>query len=81
VNHGIDELRIQHMAVLGNLDDRAFREAIHVRLEGANAVGKLDGQHRENAIHKVGGITALDGLLVHRRARLDVVGNVRDVDF
>ena len=64
----------------GDFQHGALRQAVHVRLERADAVGELDGQHRQHAVHEVGGVSALDGFLVHRAVRLDVVGNVRDVD-
>ena len=80
VDHGVDETGSGDFPLGGDFQHRALCQAVHVRLERADAVAQFHRQHRQHAVHEVSRVAALDGFLVHRAAGLDVVGNVRDVD-
>ena len=64
---------------MGNFQNGALGQAIHIGLERADAVAEFHGQHRQDAVHEVGRVSTLDGFLIHRAAGLDVVGNIGDV--
>ena len=67
-------------AVFGELNEGRMREAIHFRLQAANAVAQPLRQHRYDAIGEINAVAAFVGFAVQRRARFHVGGDVRDVD-
>ena len=80
VNDRINELGLSNFSGGRDVEQRALGQAVNVGLEGANAVAQFGRQHRQDAIHKVGRVSALNGLLVHRAAGFDVVGDIGNMD-
>ena len=72
---GIDDLRER-----GDLEHGGEGELLLVRTQGAQFVGEFLRQHGHGPVHQINGCPAGLGLHVHRSSRLDVVGNVGDMD-
>ena len=51
-----------------------------MRTQGTQLVAQFLGQHRYRAVYQINAGAALAGFLVDRRARLHIVGDIRDVD-
>ena len=50
------------------------------RTERAQLVGKFLGQHRHSPVHEIYRSAPCLGLIVHDRARVDVMGDISDMD-
>ena len=79
-DNALGKFVVLYPGVLVQLDEAGERQPVLSRIEGADAVGKLRRQHRNNAVCVVDAGAPLEGLVVQRRLGCDVVGNVRDVD-
>ncbi len=55
-------------------------QALDLRVERAQAVGELLGQHRDDAAREVHRVAAIEGILVERAGGIDVVRDVGDGD-
>ena len=73
------EFAVQHLALLVQGHQRAHGQAVHVRLQRAEAVAQGLGQHGQDAVRQVDAGGALVGFLVQGRTGLHVVGHVGDV--
>ncbi|MNC22364.1 hypothetical protein D3C75_703630 [compost metagenome] len=80
VDHRLVELVAGQLAALrhGHLADHG--QAIDQRIQRAQAVGQLLGQHRDHPLGEIHRVAALDRLLVQRRTDLHVVRYVGDGD-
>ncbi|MDF2489079.1 MAG: hypothetical protein K0S77_1701 [Pseudomonas sp.] len=78
VDHRLVELVVDHLAGLvhGHLADHG--QAIDMRVQRAQAVGQLLGQHRHDALGEVHRVAAHLGFVVQGRAQADIAGNVGD---
>jgi hypothetical protein len=78
----VDDSRIELvgalLAVLADQHVAHHREAVLLRIERAQAVGQLLGQHRDHAAREVDRRRAFVGVVVERLARLHVVAHVGD---
>lgn len=80
VDHRGDDFVVDDVAVLVDFHQAGDREAVDLRIEGADAVGKFLRQHRDDAVRQVVGGSPPTGVLVEVAAFGDVMGNVGDVD-
>ncbi len=62
-----------------DLHDRAHHQAIYVRIQRADAVGKFLGQHGHGAIRKINGSAAQARFAIERRSAANVMRHVGDV--
>ena len=67
------KFRTQHATVVRDEKFHALRQAIHVRLERAQFIAQRFRQHRDDAIHEIGGIAAFLRFHVKWSAGLDVM--------
>ena len=80
MNHRGISPGLQHAAVLRDEELHALRQAIHVRLERTELVAQCLRQHRDDAVHQVGGVAAPPRLVIERGSRLHIVRYVRNVN-
>ncbi|MNZ70202.1 hypothetical protein D3C78_885290 [compost metagenome] len=74
------ELVAGELAGTGNGHVADHRQAVHQRVQGAEAVGQHFRQHRYDLFREVHRVAAIGRLFVQRRAHLYIVGNVGDGD-
>ncbi len=79
MDHRRMELRVQHPALLGDEELHAAGQAVHVRVQRAEAVAQRLRQHGDHAVHQVGRVAPLARLGVQRGARLHVMRHIGDV--
>ena len=81
---GADDCRIElgadHMTLCGKQELDALGEAVDVGLQRAEFIAQRLGQHGDDAVHEVGGVSALSGFDIQCAARSDVVRDICDVD-
>src|ERR1700683_448098 len=75
------ELGIYDLAFAINLHQNAHHEAINLRIEGADAVRKFLGKHRDGAQRKVDGCGAEVRFVVEGRAARNVIGDIGNMDL
>ena len=80
VDNGGIKLGAQHAAIVGDEKLHALGQAIHVGLQRAEFITQGFGQHRDDAVHEVGGVAALARLDIQGGAGLHVIRYVRDVN-
>ena len=73
------EARALDVAVLVEFDERAHDQAVFLRLERADAVGKSFGKHGDGAVGEIDAGAAQASFLVERGAVADVVRDVGDM--
>ncbi len=73
------EARATHPRLGVEFDEGGERQAIHLRLQRADAVAEPLRQHRDDAIGEIHAVAAPLRLAIERRAGRDVMRNVRDV--
>ena len=78
-NHAGREIGARHLARRVHFHDRAHHQAVHFRIERADAVRKLLRQHGHSAVREIDGRAAQPRFAIERRAPANVVRNVRDV--
>ena len=79
VDHRGVAARALHAPVGCDQELDALGEPLDLGLQGAELVAERLGQHRNDPVDQVGRVPALAGLVIERRARLHVVGDVGDV--
>ncbi len=78
-NHAGGEIGADHFPGRVHFHDHAHHQAIDLRIERADAVGKLFGKHRHGAIREIDGGAAQARFAIERGIAPDVVRDVRDV--
>ena len=76
----LDKLVAADLAVLVQTHQAGERQTILALIQGADAVGQLGRQHRNDLVGVVDAGRTLIGLLVQRRAGADIVADIRDVN-
>src|ERR1700719_19900 len=71
--------RAAHIAGGIEFHQSAHHQAVFVGLQGAHAVGKRFGEHRDGAVGKINGGAAQTGFLIERTFGANVMGDVGDV--
>ena len=79
-DHAADEFLIDHVAAMVELEQHREGQAIHMRVKRAQAGRELERQHRNGAVREVDAGPAQTRLDINRRAGLQVVADVGDVD-
>ncbi len=79
VDHAVVKLGARDLAVAGDFHEARLHEAIHVRVERAEARRQRLGEHVNRALREVHRRAAIVGFLVERAALVHVVRDVRDV--
>ncbi len=80
-DHARVKFGAHHISVGVHFHDRAHHQAIHLRIQRANAVRKLFRKHRHGAIGKINGGAAQARFAIERGAAANVMRDVRDVDL
>ena len=73
------KLVFHNPALFVNLHQRGHRQAVHVRIETTDAVGKLQRQHGNGAVRKIDRSATQSCFTVERHPRPNVMGHVRNV--
>ena len=68
-NHARREFGADHFAGRVHFHDRAHHQAVYLRIQRADAVRKLFGQHRHGAIREINGSAAQARLAIERASR------------
>ena len=76
----LDELVAADLAVLVQTHQAGECQTILALVQGADTVGQLGRQHRNDLVGVVDAGRTLVGLLVQRRAGADIVADIRDVN-
>ena len=76
---GLRDLRIHDLPFSIHKHDAAQRQPFLTRVEGADPVGQLMGQHGDHPVRKIHAGPPLQSLLVQRAVLLDIIRHIRDM--
>ena len=75
-NHAGDKFRIRYFSTSIEMEKHAHHEAVFMRIQRANTIGKLFGEHGHSTIRKVDGCASQTSLTVKGRVSFDIMGDV-----